>query len=84
VQPNHPMALVIALLIEAEQKQHSCFEFAVYEVLNTYMDICGWPDVQRADLYAQLVEKISPQFGLAVKQNIISDCLWATQRRFNG
>ena len=84
IQPPHPMALPIALLIHAEQKHHTTFEYAVYEVLNTYMALKGWPDEKRADLYAQLAEKLEPNLGMLQKEDTINVCLWSTERKLNG
>ena len=84
MHPAHPMALPIALLIHAEQKQHTNFEYAVYEVLNTYMEIKGWPEEKRADLYAQLAEKLPANLGVIQKEAVLNACLWQTERNFNG
>ena len=80
----HPMALPIALLIQAEQKNHTTFEYGVYEVLNTYMRIRGWADEMKADLYAQLAETIKPEYMLTVKEAIVSVALWKTEEKFSG
>jgi hypothetical protein len=84
IHPTHPMALPIALLIHAEQKNHTVFEYAIYEVLNTYMEVRGWPEEKRADLYAQLAEKMPPNLGMIQKEDVINTCLWNTERKFNG
>lgn len=81
---RHPMAETVVLLIIAEQRQHTCFEYAVYEVLNRYMELKAWPDDKRADLYAQLAEKYLPTGSIAVNTQIVSDCIWRTEERFNG
>lgn len=80
----HPMALTITLLIVAEQRHHTCFEFAIYEVLNQYMELKGWPDEKKSDLYAQLAERISADMGLLTMQRIVHECLLSTEGRFNG
>lgn len=80
----HRMALPIILLIKAEQKNHTCFEYAVYEVLNTYMALCKWPDEKKASLYSRLAEKVVPTNSLIVNEQIVSDCLWQTEQEFYG
>jgi hypothetical protein len=80
----HPMALTITLLIIAEQRQHTTFEYAVYEVLNRYMELKDWPEAKRSDLYAQIAEQYKPTNSIAVNTQIVSDCIWRTEEHFNG
>jgi len=80
----HPMALTVTLLIVAEQKHHTCFEFAIYEVLNQYMAIKGWPDEKKADLYAMMAERIPANMALAPMQAVVDECLRRTEEKFNG
>lgn len=80
----HPMALPIVLLIIAEQRQHTTFEYAIYEVLNRYMELKNWPEEKRADLYAQMAEQVKVSNSMIVNQQIISNCIWRTEAKFNG
>ena len=80
----HPMALPIVLLVIAEQKQHTTFEYAIYEVLNRYMELKQWAEEMRADLYAQMAEQVKKTNSMIVNQQIISDCIWRTQEKFSG
>lgn len=80
----HPMALTITLLIMAEQRQHTTFEYAIYEVLNQYMVIKEWPEEKRADLYAQLAEKLNAKSSMIHIEQVVSDSLFKTEERFNG
>lgn len=81
---RHPMAETLVLLIIAEQRQHTTFEYAVYEVMNRYMELKGWPDEKRSDLYAQIAEKYDVRGSIAVNTQIVSDCIWRTEERFGG
>jgi hypothetical protein len=80
----HPMALTITLLIVAEQRHHTCFEFAIYEVLNQYMAIKGWSDEKKSDLYANMAERIVSNMSLATMEAAVHECLLRTEGRFNG
>ena len=80
----HPMAQTITLLIIAEQRQQTTFEYAVHEVLNRYMELKDWPEEKRADLYAQVAEQFIPTNSIAVNTHIVSDCIWRTEEHFNG
>lgn len=53
-----PGALTLALLIHAEsmQQRHGGFEYATHHVLSHAVDLMGWSEERKADLYARIVE----------------------------
>lgn len=57
------MALTLALLIHAERLRHlgASFEYATYHVLSQAVDLTGWTEERKADLYARIVEGMGDQ-----------------------
>lgn len=74
-----PGALTIALLIHAEsmQQRHGGFEYATHHVLSHAVDLMGWSEERKADLYARIVEKMSNRdhTRFLVVQEVVAQCL---------
>ena len=84
---RHPYALTLALLIGAEQQQRKysdgTFEHAVHEVIEHAIDLTGWSDERRADLYARLAESLTAADTNTIREQKINRALWAAERDFN-
>lgn len=74
-----PGATTLALLIHAEKlrQQGGDFESATYTVLDRAVDLVGWSEERRADLYARLVEGMADRdhTRFLVIQEVVAKCL---------
>lgn len=77
--PFEPMALSLTLLIHAERmrQQGGSFEFATYTVLDRAIDLAGWSEERRADLYARIVEGMGSEdhTKFITIQRVVTACL---------
>lgn len=84
----HRHALTIALLIIAGKQQpaardaDSPIEYAAYDVLAHALDLSGYSEERRADLYARIVERATEDVRVADLQQIVSDAMYANDKEF--
>lgn len=72
------------LLLAAQRVGKDRYEYEVHEVLSHLIDLADWPDVQKADLYALLVERIEANMTMLEIEGHVRDCLRKNDRRFRG
>lgn len=81
------LSLTLALLIAAAEQQHKLpiddnpFETDVANVIERLLQ--EWPDEWKADLYAQLAEKLTPGMFISQMQEHISRALARTRLHFH-
>lgn len=79
---RHPHTTTLTLLIMAQQFQNKDLEYNCYEVLSKAADLAGWPDVQKADLYAMLAERLDERMTMGQMELVIDRALWDNTNRF--
>lgn len=86
--PEHPLALTLSLLIKAEALHTAGvpdFEGSVHNVIARFLEERGFTDEKKADLYALLVEKLTPDMSHGNMRRACSACLhvndtyWSTR-----
>lgn len=70
------------LLLAAQRVGKEQYEYEVYEVLHHLIDLAGWGDERKADLYAMLVERIRADMTMLEIERHVEDCLRKNQREF--
>jgi hypothetical protein len=80
--PRHPLAAGLALVIYAENCKDSELEYGVHEVLTRSVDMIGWSDTRKADLYAMLAERLDKGMTFHMFESCINKTLWDNQNRF--
>lgn len=73
VKSRHPEAMTVATLVWSGRNQPG-LEESVAEGIALYFE--GWPDEQKADLYALMAEKLTEDQPYDVFVGVVSDCLW--------
>jgi hypothetical protein len=87
---THRRALTITLLIIAGKQQpaaresDSPIEYAAYDVLAHAMDLSGYSEERRADLYARIVEAVPGEdVRVADLEKIVSRALEQNDKEFH-
>ena len=76
---RHPLALTLALLITAQRHQYNEWEEKIHTVIERLVDLAGWSDERRADLYARIADKVTAADRCIDMEHKINDCLWANE-----
>ena len=79
---RHPYALNITLLIMAEERYAGSLPDAAYQVLAHSVDLAGYTEERRADLYSRIAECLAPGDSMTTKQRKIDDALRANDQEF--
>lgn len=74
------------LLVAAQSKvgQAGEFEYRVYQVIERLIDLAGWPEERRSDLYSLLVERINEDDPMRVIESKVAWALQMNAGRFHG
>ena len=81
---RHPLALTIALLITAQRQRFVDFEHSIQDVLAHLIDLAGWSDERKADLYALIAEKVTAGDSCIDMERKLDACLWKNEEHFRG
>lgn len=80
----HPLTTTLTLLLAAAQAKPHEFEYRVSEVIEQLVDIAGWSDERKADLYALLVESVNSDDKLHVIDKKVEQALAKNEEHFRG
>ena len=75
-RPRHPLCTTLALLIAANQRKSTELEYEIHAVIAGLVDIAGWTDEKKADLYARLAESINKEDRIIDLERKVSFALW--------
>ena len=78
----HPYATTLTLLLMAEEKHAADLPEATHTVIERAMDLAKFPEEQRADLYARIVEGVAPGMKMLDMQRTINNALVENQRAY--
>lgn len=81
---SQSLTTTLSLLLMAAQAKAHEFEYRVHEVIKNLMDLMDWSDERRADLYALLVESVTPEDGMLAVEQKVSRALVKNTERFYG
>lgn len=77
------LTTTLTLLIMAGDGCHAdLYEHHIYEVLDRLMDLSGWSDARRADLYALLVESLVHKEPMTVMERKVAAALAKNEDHF--
>lgn len=79
---RHPLTTTLTLLLVAQQRHADRFEDSVADVIEHLVDLSGWPDEKKADLYALLVESVTDDMKLAQVEKAVAAALDTNHKRF--
>lgn len=79
---RHPLTTNLALLFCAAQRKWDQFEYELHDILNAILQDTGWPDEQKADLYATIVETVKATDKLTELEAKVAHALKVNARRF--
>ena len=83
---NPALTTTLTLLLVAEQNRAAgdteSFDYAIYDVVNHLVDLAGWSDEKKADLYAMLAECLHDKMRMVEIETHVRRCLIANDRRF--
>jgi hypothetical protein len=71
------------LLVAAQSKAHE-FEYRVHEIINELVDIKGWSDERKADLYAMLAETVQADDRMIDIEKKVHAALQKNEARYYG
>ncbi len=72
------------LLVAAQVCKPEDYEYRTAEIIENLMDISGWPDQRKADLYALLVESIEVDDGMLTIEKKVHAALQKNEAHFYG
>lgn len=72
------------LLAACKQKPNANFEYKVYEVMSHMFELSGFSDERKADLYAILVESMTPEDTFEQMEVKVEAALTKNTERFYG
>ena len=75
-KPRHPLCTTLTLLIAANQRKATELEYEIHAVIAGLVDIAGWTDEKKADLYARLAESINKEDRIIDLERKVSFALW--------
>lgn len=82
---THRLTTTLSLLLCAAQAcKPERFEYRTAEVIEHLVDLHGWSDERKADLYALLVESIEVDDKMLVIERKVNDALIKNEARFRG
>ena len=79
---RHPLTTNLSLLFCAAQRKWSQFEYELHDILNAILADAGWPDEQKADLYATCVETLTIKDTFLEIERKVTHALRVNQLRF--
>lgn len=79
---THRLTTTITLLLVAAQKTVKDFEYRVYEIIQRLLDLSGWSDEKRADLYARLVESVGTDDKMLTIEKKVDTALWKNEAAY--
>jgi len=80
---HHLTTTLTLLLVAAQAKSHE-FDYRIHEIINRLVDIVGWTDERRADLYALLAESVEADDPMHVIDRKVADALTKNEEHFRG
>lgn len=79
------LTTTLAVLIQGCQaKDPHRFEYRIYEVIDKLMDIQGWGDERRSDLYALITESVTAEDTMVELERKVDAALTNNAQRFYG
>jgi hypothetical protein len=78
-RPRHPLCTTLALLLTANQRNTSDFDYAIHDIIAHLTDLADWSDEKKADLYARLAESVSKDDRLVDIERKVSVALWQNE-----
>lgn len=81
---HHNLTTTLTLLLVAAQRKAGDFEYRVHEVIKNLLDLAGWADDRKADLYALLVESVEPDDKMITIERKVHAALHKNEKNFYG
>lgn len=78
------LTTTLATLLQGCQAKPSSFEYRIYQVIDQLIDLQGWNDERRGDLYALLAESILEDDSLGTLIIKVDAALTKNAERFYG
>lgn len=78
------LTTTLSLLLVAAQAKPDDFEYRVAEIIQNLMDISGWTDERKADLYALIAESVQADDGMLTIEKKVHTALQKNEAHFYG
>lgn len=78
------LTTTLSLLIVAAQAKPSDFEWRIAEIMENLMDISGWTDDRKADLYALIAESVLATDTMLVIEKKVHAAIQKNEAHFYG